>query len=92
MTRTIVLLVTLGALLTVNAALAVEKFVYPPDMKFQRCAVQGERCEFKGKKFIRYGAGAIWTRLRVYHDGVMCSSRYFGEPAPDITLYCEIQL
>ena len=56
-----------------------------------RCAMEGERCEFRGQTQVRYGTAGRYV-YRDAFDGVRCNSRSFGgDPFVNRIKTCEIR-
>lgn len=47
--------------------------------QWQRCAREGQYCEFYGRKRVRYGTTDRYVE-RVFRNGVRCDNRTFGDP------------
>lgn len=52
-----------------------------------RCAREGDFCSFRGTREVRYGADGRWAR-GMFSNGVECSNRVFGDPAPNVVKSC----
>jgi hypothetical protein len=48
-------------------------------VKYTHCANEREKCDFSGKRVIRYGAKGTYT-YKVATDGVSCANNIFGDP------------
>ncbi|HZS04725.1 MAG TPA: hypothetical protein VFD58_07815 [Blastocatellia bacterium] len=57
--------------------------------KFTPCGKEGERCQFTGTREVMYGAGAQWA-TRGAANGVDCSVKVFGDPAPNVPKQCYV--
>lgn len=55
--------------------------------KFTPCAKEGEHCQFAGTKEVMYGAGDNWS-TRTATNGIRCSVRIYGDPAPNVHKQC----
>lgn len=53
------------------------------------CAMENEFCNFRGYATVRYGARGRYVS-RQARDGIPCSNRVFGDPAPGIPKRCII--
>lgn len=49
------------------------------DRDWQRCAREGQYCDFSGRKRVRYGTQDRYVE-RVFRGGVQCDNRSFGDP------------
>lgn len=47
--------------------------------QWQRCAREGQFCDFSGRKTVRYGTQERFVE-RVFRGGVSCDNRTFGDP------------
>ena len=55
------------------------------------CAIEGERCEFKGKGTVAYGANGVFTYLEAT-DGISCDNATFGgDPTPNVFKSCYLK-
>lgn len=54
-----------------------------------QCASEGQRCEFKGKATVFYGAKTSWV-AKHYENGVLCSTAVFGDVAPGVGKQCYV--
>jgi hypothetical protein len=57
--------------------------------KFTPCGKEGERCQFTGVREVMYGAGNQWA-TRGASNGIDCSVRVFGDPAPNVHKQCYV--
>ena len=57
------------------------------EVKLVRCAREGEFCDFYGTREVRYGADRRWVS-GVFSNGVQCTNRIFGDPAPNVVKSC----
>ena len=58
---------------------------------WEKCAIEGEYCQFYGQREVRYGAGDRWTG-RTAIDGVHCGNDVFGDPAPGVVKACHVKV
>ncbi|WP_286201726.1 hypothetical protein [Ochrobactrum sp. SFR4] len=49
------------------------------DREWQRCAREGQYCDFSGRKRVRYGTQDRFVE-RIFRGGVNCDNRTFGDP------------
>ena len=57
--------------------------------EWQTCAEEHQFCEFGGTRRVRYGAFGRFVE-GTFHDGVDCSNRQFGDPAPGAGKICQV--
>lgn len=64
------------------------------EILWKQCAKEGNRCEFEGTKFFRYGGGTDDNGdgyiFRTQSDGVLCSNSVFGDPKKRVDKSCYI--
>lgn len=58
---------------------------------YVQCATEFQQCEFKGTKTVRFGTAPNLYTYTTITDGVQCSFRLLGDPAPGKTKTCAIQ-
>src|ERR1043166_8565097 len=61
-----------------------------PNDEFVKCANENEECKFAGEKIVKYGADKGWIE-KTFSNGVDCSNKVFGDPAPGIAKACYIK-
>lgn len=54
------------------------------------CADEGEFCDFRGRRVVRFGARGQFTQ-DVFRNGVQCDNDSFGDPAPGRQKRCYVQ-
>lgn len=52
---------------------------YDRNRQWQPCAREGQYCDFRGRKRVRYGTQHRYVE-RVFRGGVRCDNRTFGDP------------
>ncbi len=57
---------------------------------WQVCALEGEQCQFRGTREIRFGAADSYA-VRTASGGIDCDTRQFGDPAPGLRKMCLIR-
>lgn len=62
----------------------------PPNEGWQVCALEGETCQFRGTREVRFGAADGYA-VRSATGGIACDTRYFGDPAPGLRKMCLIR-
>ncbi|MCE1226087.1 MAG: hypothetical protein LWW87_06305 [Geobacteraceae bacterium] len=60
-------------------------------VRWERCAGEGENCRFRGTREIRYGAGDRWS-YRSQTNSITCNNAVFGDPAPGTPKACYIKI
>jgi len=60
-----------------------------PPSGWNRCANEGEICQFNGRAEVRYGAGGRWE-TRSARNSIFCGNQTFGDPAPGRVKACYI--
>ena len=56
---------------------------------WRKCANEGARCNFNGKRTVRYGANDKFV-TREFKNGVDCNNQTFGDPIEGIGKICEV--
>jgi|GEM_PF-569928 len=91
MTRTILGIGALGALLLLTAGPASARRVGPapsrPTIKWKKCSNEGGICRFAGKTRVRYGAKGKFV-VRTMTGPVKCTNRIFGDPIKGTVKAC----
>ena len=62
----------------------------PRPNRWTACADEGEFCDFRGRKVVRYGARGRFTE-DVFRNGVECDNQTFGDPARGAKKRCYIR-
>ncbi|HWD13713.1 hypothetical protein P8H26_12550 [Pseudochrobactrum sp. sp1633] len=57
--------------------------------EWQRCAREGQYCDFQGRKRVRYGTQDRFVE-RVFRGGVRCDNRTFGDPDRGTSKSCYV--
>jgi len=58
--------------------------------RWSACAGEGDFCDFRGRKVVRYGTRGRFTE-DVFRTGVQCDNETFGDPAPGAQKRCYIR-
>jgi hypothetical protein len=59
---------------------------------WERCAREGDYCEFRGRRQVRYGADGRFV-FEEFRGGTECTNAAFGtDPAPRKRKYCEVEV
>lgn len=63
----------------------------PASYRWSFCATEKRKCDFSGRKVVRYGANGKY-KYKTLESGAYCNNYVFGDPARGITKSCYVKV